>query len=108
MPRAKKKLKKMGQGPSHDVVPLETRVEDPDSKDGGSPPRGLALIAHGRLGGSKDTPVVRQLAEYLWRERNLRVVTWNSRGVGGSGGGDEWSDLGIWMGEAGVNDYNVS
>lgn len=98
----------MGQGPSQDVVPLESLTEDPEADDGTCPPRGLALIAHGRLGGCKDSPVVRQLAGYLRRERRLRVVTWNDRGVGGSGGGDEWSDLGIWMGDAGVGDYQVS
>ncbi|KAL1741292.1 hypothetical protein HDZ31DRAFT_84915 [Schizophyllum fasciatum] len=35
----------------------------------------------------------------------MRVVTWNARGTGNSGGGNEWSDLGVWMGEAAVNDY---
>ncbi|KAL1665766.1 hypothetical protein GGF50DRAFT_52082 [Schizophyllum commune] len=35
----------------------------------------------------------------------MRVVTWNARGTGNSGGGNEWSDFGVWMGEAAVNDY---
>lgn len=95
----------MGQGPSQDVVPLESLTENPED---GSPPQGLALIAHGRLGGNKDSPPVRRLADYFRQERNLRVVTWNDRGVGRSGGGNEWSDLGVWMGDAGVGDYNVS
>lgn len=95
----------MGEGPSQDVVPLESLTENPED---GSPPQGLALIAHGRLGGNKDSPPVRRLADYFRQERNLRVVTWNDRGVGRSGGGNEWSDLGVWMGDAGVGDYNVS
>ena len=93
----------MGQGPSKDAVYLETRVEDPAD----DLPRGLALIAHGRLGGTYDDPVVRTLARYLVERRSMRVVTWNARGIGHSGGGNEWSDFGVWMGEAAVNDYTV-
>lgn len=94
----------MGQGPSAETVHLETRVEDPPN---GALPKGLALIAHGRLGGDMNGPVIRQLAEYFRDKRQLRSVTWNARGVGASGGGNEWSDLGIWMGDAAINDYNV-
>ncbi|KAI2616742.1 Alpha/Beta hydrolase protein [Hypoxylon sp. NC1633] len=93
----------MGQGPSHEEVQLETRVEDPKN---GRDPRGLAFIAHGRLGGTFDQPPVRLLAEYLRDERQLRVVTWNARGMGGSGGGNEWTDFGTWIGDAGINDYH--
>ncbi|KAI1808566.1 hypothetical protein F4811DRAFT_499818 [Daldinia bambusicola] len=93
----------MGQGPSSQVVQLETRVEDPVN---GEPPRGLALIAHGRLGGNFDQPPVRLLAEYLRDKRGLRVVTWNARGIGRSEGGNEWTDFGIWVGDAGINDYH--
>ncbi|KAJ6460823.1 hypothetical protein C8R47DRAFT_1160284 [Mycena vitilis] len=93
----------MGQGSSSETLHLETRVENPTD---GVPPLGLALIAHGRLGGTFDQPEVRKLAEYLRDQRRLRVVSWNSRGNGASGGGNEWSDLGIWMGDAGVADYN--
>ena len=92
----------MGQGPSHEAVFLETRIEDPIDT-----PRGLALIAHGRLGGTFDQPPVRLLAEYLRDVRQLRVVTWNARGIGQSGGGNEWSDFGVWRGDAGVLDYKV-
>ncbi|KAK6953058.1 hypothetical protein Daesc_005357 [Daldinia eschscholtzii] len=93
----------MGQGSSSQVVQLETRVENPSN---GEPPCGLALIAHGRLGGTFDQPPVRLLAEYLRDKRGLRVVTWNARGIGRSGGGNEWSDFGIWIGDAGINDYH--
>jgi hypothetical protein len=37
----------------------------------------------------------------------VRVVTWNARGNGGSGGSNEWSSLAAWMGEGNVADYNV-
>ncbi|KAI0122292.1 hypothetical protein F4814DRAFT_408245 [Daldinia grandis] len=93
----------MGQGPSHDIVQLETRVEDPGN---GESPKGLALIAHGRLGGSFDQPPVRLLAEYLRDKKQLRVVTWNARGIGRSEGGNEWTDFGVWIGDAGINDYH--
>ncbi|KAI0382428.1 hypothetical protein F5Y04DRAFT_252642 [Hypomontagnella monticulosa] len=92
----------MGQGPSHDEVQLETRVEDP--KD--ASPKGLALVAHGRLGGNFDQPPVRLLAEYLRDVRQLRVVTWNARGIGNSGGGNEWTNFGVWIGDAGILDYD--
>ncbi|KAI1099021.1 hypothetical protein F4804DRAFT_323125 [Jackrogersella minutella] len=93
----------MGQGSSHNEVRLETRVENP--KDG-KEPQGLALIAHGRLGGTFDQPPIRLLAEYLRDKRQLRVVTWNARGMGQSEGGNEWTDFGIWIGDAGINDYH--
>ncbi|KAI2775252.1 hypothetical protein F4815DRAFT_487502 [Daldinia loculata] len=93
----------MGQGQSHDIVQLETRVEDPKN---GESPKGLALIAHGRLGGNFDQPPVRLLAEYLRDKKQLRVVTWNARGIGQSGGGNEWTDFGVWIGDAGINDYH--
>lgn len=68
------------------MVALETRVEQPE----GEVPRGLALIAHGRLGGTYDDPVVCTLAHYLVETRRMRVVTWNARGTAGnSGGGNE-------------------
>ncbi|OTA90856.1 hypothetical protein M434DRAFT_397629 [Hypoxylon sp. CO27-5] len=91
----------MGQGESHEVH-LETRVEDPNN---GNNPRGLALIAHGRLGGTFDDPVVRTLAEYLRNQRQLRVVTWNARGIGQSEGGNEWTDFSIWVGDHSIGDY---
>ncbi|KAI5863685.1 hypothetical protein GGS23DRAFT_596190 [Durotheca rogersii] len=91
----------MGQAPSQ--VDLETRVEDPP---GGARPRGLALVAHGRLGGTMDQPPVRRLAEYLRDARRLRVVTWNARGVGASAGGNEWSSPAVWTGGPSVDDYN--
>lgn len=100
----------MGQKFSHEAVFLETRVEDP-TYQGGEPcaPKGLALIAHGRGGsGNMNEPLVRRLAEYLVRERHLRVVTWNARGVGKSGGRRQWEDMGTWVDDAGVEDYNVS
>ncbi|KAI1504604.1 hypothetical protein F5X99DRAFT_371485 [Biscogniauxia marginata] len=93
----------MGQAPSHDIGELETRVENPPD---GRPPQGLALIAHGRMGGSFDQPPVRLLAEYLCNQRQLRVVTWNDRGVGRSPEPNEWSDFATWMGDAGTTDYN--
>lgn len=92
----------MGQGPSHEEVKLETRVEDPTN---GEEPQGLALIAHGRLGGTFDQPAVRLLAEYLRDRRQMRVVTWNARGMGQSEGKNEWSDFGVWIGEPGIGDY---
>ena len=96
----------MGQtpsAPSNEPILLETRVEEPTS----TPPNGLALIAHGRLGGTFDQPPVRLLAEYLRDKRSLRVVTWNARGIGQSGGGSEWSGLEVWTGGPGVEDYKV-
>ncbi|KAI0886729.1 uncharacterized protein GGS22DRAFT_158566 [Annulohypoxylon maeteangense] len=91
----------MGQGASHHEVRLETRVENPP----GGNPQGLALIAHGRFGGTFDQPPVRLLAEYLTNERLMRVVTWNARGIGQSEGGNEWTDFSTWIGDAGINDY---
>ncbi|KAH9906790.1 Alpha/Beta hydrolase protein [Xylariomycetidae sp. FL2044] len=92
----------MGQGPSREAVELETRVEDPQD---GNRPEGLALIAHGRWGGTSDQPPVRLLAEYLCNHRRLRVVTWNSRGAGQTGGGSLWTAWGSWEGDADVDDY---
>ncbi|KAI1385526.1 uncharacterized protein F4822DRAFT_413329 [Hypoxylon trugodes] len=91
----------MGQGPSQEVY-LETRVENPPD---GREPQGLALIAHGRLGGNFDQPPVRLLADYLRDKRQLRVVTWNARGIGQSGGGNEWTDFSTWIGDPGIDDY---
>lgn len=93
----------MCQTPSQDAY-LETRVEDPQD---GLKPRGLALMAHGRLGGTFDQPPVRLLAEYLRDKRQLRVVTWNARGIGQSEGGDEWTNFETWIGDTGINDYHV-
>lgn len=98
----------MGQQQSHEPPDLEIRVEDPAYEGTTLPPKGLALIAHGRFGGTMDQPLVRQLAYYFLSERCLRVVTWNARGMGNSGGKNEWGDLGSWIGVAGVEDYNVS
>ncbi|KAI1485216.1 hypothetical protein F5X96DRAFT_691119 [Biscogniauxia mediterranea] len=94
----------MGQEQSRHFSELETRVENPPD---GSPPQGLALIAHGRLGGTFDQPPVRQLAEYLCRRQKLRVVTWNNRGTGNSHGPNEWVHFGTWIGDVGVGDYNA-
>jgi hypothetical protein len=94
----------MGQAPSSfDSERHEPRVEDPDTHDDGTPPRGLALIAHGRFA-SKDQPVVRRLAEYFRNERRLRVVTWDDLAVGGRGFLGDWS---VWVGDAAANHYNV-
>ncbi|KAI5926302.1 Alpha/Beta hydrolase protein [Camillea tinctor] len=93
----------MGQQQSHHFTQLETRVENPP---GGSAPQGLALIAHGRMGGTFDQAPVRLLAEYLCKKRQLRVVTWNARGTGNSPGLNEWDHFGTWIGDVGNNDYN--
>lgn len=102
----------MGQAPSHDANNdrnIETRVEDPGQWDqsagtaSAGPPRGLALVAHGRFG-NKDQPLVCGLAEYFHDERRMRVVTWDDLQAGGRG---MWKDLQIWTGEVGVGDYNV-
>ncbi|KAI1409289.1 Alpha/Beta hydrolase protein [Hypoxylon sp. FL1857] len=91
----------MGQGPSHEVR-LETRVENPSN---GNDPRGLALISAGRAGGHFDNPPIRALAEYLRDKRQLRVVTWNPRGMGQSEGGNEWTNFGVWVGDYSIGDY---
>jgi alpha/beta superfamily hydrolase len=101
----------MGQSQStnQESITLETRIEDPppSSSNTTTIPKGLALIAHGRLGGTYDQPPVRLLAEYLRDKRQLRVVTWNARGIGNSQGGNEWSGFDVWLGEPGVADYKV-
>lgn len=73
---------------------LQTVVQDPPSLASSSTAcRGLAVLAHplGRLGGSLDDPVVTHLASLLLTHAQLRVVRFNSRGVGKSGGSASWT-----------------
>ncbi|SPO19727.1 uncharacterized protein UTRI_00120_B [Ustilago trichophora] len=72
---------------------LQSVVQDPPSLASSSSCRGLAIIAHpfGRLGGSLDDPIVTHLASLLLTHAQLRVVRFNSRGVGKSGGSASWT-----------------
>ncbi|PWZ00907.1 hypothetical protein BCV70DRAFT_84581 [Testicularia cyperi] len=72
------------------TVYLQSVVQDPPSS---SSCTGLAIIAHplGRLGGSLDDPVVTRLSSLLLSHYNLRVVRFNSRGVGKSTGSASWT-----------------
>ncbi|KAJ9477071.1 hypothetical protein PHBOTO_000762 [Pseudozyma hubeiensis] len=73
---------------------LQTVVQDPPSlASSATSCRGLAIVAHpfGRLGGSLDDPVVTHLASLLLTHAHLRVVRFNSRGVGKSGGSPSWT-----------------
>ena len=73
---------------------LESVVQDPPSlASSSSSCRGLAILAHpfGRLGGSFDDPVITHLASVLLTHAHLRVVRFNSRGVGKSGGSPSWT-----------------
>lgn len=67
---------------------LESVVQDPTSQC-----RGLAILAHplGRLGGSLDDPVITHLASLHLTHFHLRVVRFNSRGVGKSTGSASWT-----------------
>lgn len=69
---------------------LESVVQDPPNA---SSCRGLAILAHplGRLGGSLDDPVITHLASLLLTHAQLRVVRFNSRGVGKSSGSPSWT-----------------
>ncbi|KAG8163179.1 hypothetical protein KVR01_007657 [Diaporthe batatas] len=91
----------MGQAPSSfDSERPEPRVEDPET-----PPRGLALIAHGRFGNMNGF-VVRKLAEYFREERRLRVVTWDDLVVWD--GRDFHADWTIWIGDVAHHHYNLT
>ncbi|KAF6766772.1 hypothetical protein PSEUBRA_000098 [Kalmanozyma brasiliensis GHG001] len=73
---------------------LQSVVQDPPSLASSSRTcRGLAILAHplGRLGGSLDDPVITHLASLLLTHAQLRVVRFNSRGVGKSGGSPSWT-----------------
>lgn len=73
---------------------LQTVVQDPPSLASSSTScRGLAVLAHplGRLGGSLDDPVITYLASMLLTHAHLRVVRFNSRGVGKSDGSASWT-----------------
>jgi hypothetical protein len=94
----------MGQAKSQEKPGLEKRIQDPTDSD---MPRGLAFVAHGRLGGHFDCPVTSTLAKHLCAAYSVRSITWNARGSGGSGGADEWSSLHSWMGNDNTADYNV-
>ena len=95
----------MGQAPSSSEPPeLDHRTADPPTL----PPTGLALIAHGRLGGTLDCPIVGALAACLRERHGCRVVTWSARGIANSKGVNEWGDLDVWVGNKSSEDYNVS
>lgn len=94
----------MGQAPSSESPKLDCRTSDPLTL----PPKGLALIAHGRLGGTIDCPVVGALATCLREHHGCRVVTWSARGIAKSAGANEWGDLGVWVGDKSREDYYVS
>jgi hypothetical protein len=87
----------MGQGQSRSTNQLQVRIEHPPA---GHPTKGLAFIAHGRLGGNYDQPQIRCLADYLRNQKLCRVVTWNERDA-------EWWDAGAWVGDAAIQDYKV-
>lgn len=72
---------------------LQSVVQDPPSQALSSSCRGLAIVAHpfGRLGGSLDDPIVTHLAALFLTHARLRVVRFNSRGVGKSGGSASWT-----------------
>lgn len=67
---------------------LESVVQDPPSHC-----RGLCILAHplGRFGGTLDDPIITHLASLLLTHAQLRVVRFNSRGVGKSGGSASWT-----------------
>ena len=94
----------MGQSTSYGTPKLDYRVADPPTL----PPKGLALIAHGRLGGSIDCPIVGALATCLQKRHGCRVVTWSARGTANSQGRSEWGDVGVWVGDKSREDYSVS
>ena len=94
----------MGQAPSSEPPKLDYRIADPPTL----PPKGLALVAHGRLGGTLDCSIVGALAACLRESHDCRVVTWSARGMGNSEGVNEWGDLGVWVGDRNREDYSVS
>ena len=94
----------MGQAPSSEPPELDYRTSDPPTL----PPKGLALIAHGRLGGTIDCPIVGALATCLRERHGCRVVTWSARGTANSKGVGEWGDLEVWVGNRSREDYDVS
>lgn len=71
---------------------LQSIIQD-SSSSSNTACRGLAIIAHplGRLGGSFDDAIVTHLASLFLTHFQLRVVRFNSRGVGKSGGSPSWT-----------------
>ncbi|KAK0196372.1 hypothetical protein F5146DRAFT_1011262 [Armillaria mellea] len=59
------------------MVNLEKVFLEPRNKR----PSALAFIAHGRLGGTMESPVTSALAETLRASWGARVVRWNARGA---------------------------
>ena len=99
---------KMGQSVSQSSDPeeqpwLESRVTNPIGV-----PQGLALIAHGKLGGNYDSRATTALVQHLSKVYRVRVITWNARGVGSSGGGGQFASLRAWIGDCNVQDYKVT
>lgn len=72
---------------------LQSVVQDPAAAVSSRSCRGLAIIAHpfGRLGGSLNDPIVTHLAALLITHAQLRVVRFNSRGIGKSAGSPSWT-----------------
>lgn len=85
------------------MVNLEKVFLEPRNKR----PSALAFVAHGRLGGTMESPVTSALAETLRTSWGARVVRWNARGIGQSSGRSEWSSLPAWVGEDNCSDYKV-
>ncbi|PBK80481.1 hypothetical protein ARMGADRAFT_1092165 [Armillaria gallica] len=83
------------------MVNLEKVFLEPHNKR----PSALAFVAHGRLGGTMESPVTSALAETLRTSWGARVVRWNARGIGQSSGRSEWSSLPAWVGEDNCSDY---
>jgi len=81
---------------------LDTKVTNPIGD-----PQGLALIAHGRLGGNQASFATTTLANHLRKVHHVRVITWNARGVGMSEGLREFTSVAAWTGTQNVEDYNV-
>ena len=71
------------------------------------PPRALAFVAHGRLGGHMRCPRTSAIAEHLRMHHGARVVKWNARGVGESEGQNEYSSWDAWVGRYNCEDYKV-
>lgn len=95
----------MGQASSSSSTPdgepfLETKIRDPVL----GKVKGLALVAHGRLGGSSQFAATSTLAEHLRVVHGIRVVTWNARTSAGKG---EWSSFSSWVGDENVADFKV-
>lgn len=74
-------------------VYLESVIQDPPAVSSSASCAGLAIVAHplGRLGGSLDDPIVTHLSALFLTRYKLRVVRFNSRGVGKSTGSASWT-----------------